>query len=102
MIALITPGQARQQMAQHMRAQRLGQGLTQQGLAARAGVSLASLRKFEQKGSISLESFLKLALALGCLEQVVQATAPTQQNFTSIDEVLEAPQPKTPQRGKIN
>jgi len=100
MIALITPNQAQQQIAQHMRALRLGKGLTQAGLAARSGVSLASVRKFEQKGGISFESFLKLALALGCLEQLVEATKPAQQNFSSIDEVLEPPKPQTPQRGK--
>jgi hypothetical protein len=31
--------------------------LTQEGLSERSGVPLAALRKFEQKGSISLEFF---------------------------------------------
>lgn len=47
-----------------IRQQRLADNLTQVELAARAGVSLAVLRKFEQSGKISLPSFLKLAYTL--------------------------------------
>lgn len=36
--------------------------LTQEGLAERSGVPLSTLRKFEQKGMISLDSFLKNAV----------------------------------------
>lgn len=48
------------------------------------------LRKFEQKGIISLESFLKLLLIVGGLEEVTQALKPSKLNFTSIDEVIKA------------
>ncbi len=75
-------------LAENTRARRLETGLTQKGLASRAGVSLPSLRKFEQKGLISLESFLKLMLILDGLEALVDATKPQQTEFSSIDEVL--------------
>ena len=42
--------------------------LTQRQLAARAGVSYASIRRFERMGEISLTSLLRLAQTLGCLE----------------------------------
>lgn len=74
-------------------------GLTQQGLADRSGVKLATLRKFEQKGAISLESFLKLLMVLGSLDLVVEAVKPGQARFSSIDEVLEEAEKKMPQRG---
>lgn len=35
-------------------------GYSQKELAERAGISLGSLKRFEQSGQISLESFLKL------------------------------------------
>ncbi|MEC3965240.1 helix-turn-helix transcriptional regulator [Flagellimonas halotolerans] len=82
-----------------MRDLRLGRGLTQKGLSERSGVSLSSLRKFEQKGSISLESFLKLALTLGCMDKLIKATEPMESNFSSIDDVL-AKDDKKPKRGK--
>lgn len=60
MVSLITVSKAQKQIAEHLRMQRLAVGLTQEGLANRAGVSLPTLRKFEQKGLISLESFSNL------------------------------------------
>ncbi len=74
-------------------------GLTQAGLAERSGVSLPSLRKFEQTGLISLESFLKLLMVLDGLEAVVEATAPPQSAYSSIDEVLADTPPKRRKRG---
>jgi transcriptional regulator with XRE-family HTH domain len=41
--------------------------LSQAALAKRSGVSLGSIKRFEQSGQISLESLLKLAHLLACL-----------------------------------
>jgi hypothetical protein len=49
---------------------------------------LATLRKFEQQGVISLESLLKLMMVLGMLEAMVEATKVSQTSFSSIDEVI--------------
>lgn len=38
--------------------------ITQKQLAARSGVSLGSLKRFEQSGEISLQSLKKIAIAL--------------------------------------
>ena len=74
--------------------------LTQEGLAERLGVYLSTLRKFEQKGSISLESFLKLLSVIGGLEEIVNALKPNNPNFKSIDEVLETEEEITKKRGR--
>jgi len=60
MVSLISPAKAQQKIAQSVRERRLLLELTQEGLSERSGVPLATLRKFEQKGLISLESLLKL------------------------------------------
>lgn len=99
MTYIYTPSKARRELVEHVKARRLAIGLTQQGLAHRSGVKLATLRKFEQKGSISLESFLKLLMVLGGLDRVVEAAKPEQAEFASIDEVLEEVGKKIPQRG---
>lgn len=96
---IVTLSEARRELVQHVKARRLAIGLTQQGLAYRSGVKLATLRKFEQKGAISLESFLKLLMVLGGLERVVESVKPEQTEFSSIDEVLKEAKKKTPQRG---
>lgn len=98
MILLFTVSKAQGAIAENMRNRRLATGLTQQGLAKRSGVSLATLRKFEQKGIISLESFLRLAMVLDALEDVVGATEPPTRAYSSIDEVLEAERKKSPRK----
>ncbi len=51
-------------LATRSRSRRLALDLTQKGLADRAGVALATLRKFERTGQISLLSFIRLAVTL--------------------------------------
>ncbi|PCJ89745.1 MAG: transcriptional regulator [Hyphomicrobiales bacterium] len=100
-MSLITPLKAQQKLAENVRARRLAMELTQEGLATRSGVPLPTLRKFEQKGSISLESFLKIILILGGLDDVVQAMNPKQTAFSSIDDVLKNNDKPTRQRGRL-
>jgi len=84
----MTSAKAQRKLAQNTRARRLQAELTQEGLARRSDVPLPTLRKFEQKGIISLESFLKLQMALGGLEDILKATQVKDPLFSSIDDVL--------------
>ena len=88
MISLISPSKAQRILQENIRERRLHLNYTQEGLAERSGVPLATLRKFEQQGTISLESFLTLLLVLEKLEDMVRSTEVQQVPFTSIDEVL--------------
>ena len=88
MISLISTLKAQEKIATQIRARRLSMELTQEGLSERSGVPLPTLRKFEQKGAISLESFLKLLMVLGGIEEMIEVLKPSKPNFTSIDEVL--------------
>lgn len=100
MVSLITPTKAQKVLAEYTRKRRLQMELTQEGLSERSGVPLPTLRKFEQKGSISLESFLKLQMILGSLEDILKATEPKDVPFSSIDDVLEADRSPTRKRGR--
>ena len=66
--SLKTPERAGRELATRARAVRLAKGFKQTTLAERAGVSLASLRRFERTGKVSLESLLKIAFALHHLD----------------------------------
>jgi len=99
MMSLITVSKAQDKLSGYMRARRLDVELTQEGLAERSGVKLRAIRQFEQKGLISLESFLKLAMALGCLDDFVNAAEPSETEFASIDDVLKNKKIKTPKKG---
>ena len=91
MVLLITPEKAQKRLAKHASNRRLHMGLTQEGLAQRSGVPLPTLRKFEQKGLISLNAFLKIQMVLGGLDDIVQAAQIQETPFSSIDDVLETP-----------
>lgn len=100
MVSFISPYKAQQKIADSVRKRRLMMELTQEGLAERSGVALATLRKFEQKGLISLESFLKLLWIVGGLEEVLHSLNPPKPNFTSIDEVLKDDDSRERKRGR--
>jgi transcriptional regulator with XRE-family HTH domain len=55
-------------IAGRFKTRRLAMNLTQRELAARSGVTWSSLKRFEREGLIALDSLLKLALVLGCLD----------------------------------
>ena len=67
--SLKTPEQVRQSLAARAKALRLSKGWKRTTLAERSGVSVASLRRFEESGRISLESLLDLAFALNRLDE---------------------------------
>jgi transcriptional regulator with XRE-family HTH domain len=80
-------------IASRFKARRLAMNLTQRDLASRAGVSLASLKRFEREGLISLSSLLSLAMALGCLDDFerLASESVSSQVPPSLDALLEIP-----------
>lgn len=76
MLSLLTPGEVGKSLADRSRALRLGANWTRQTLAERAGVTVASLRRFEETGKASLELVLRLAHALGRLEEFSKLLQP--------------------------
>jgi transcriptional regulator with XRE-family HTH domain len=99
MISFITAEKAKMIIAENVRACRLQIELTQEGLAKRSGVPLPTLRKFEQKGVISLESFLKIQMVLDRLGDIIKSTQIKNGSFSSIDDVLESNNIPTRKRG---
>ncbi|MFD0700132.1 helix-turn-helix domain-containing protein [Myroides pelagicus] len=97
---LISLSKVQRKIVESIRERRLQMELTQEGLSQRADVPLSTLRKFEQKGSISLDSLLKILSVVGGLEEIVDALKPKQQHFKSIDEVLKPEEKTTRKRGK--
>ena len=60
--------------------------ITQKQLAARSGVSLGSLKRFEQSGEISLQSLTKIAIALDVENELEDFF--NNVPFASIEEVI--------------
>ena len=85
-------------IAKQARELRLAKNLTQEGLAKRSGVSLASSKRFERLGKISLESLLELALVLEALDEF-KLLFKRLQKPQSVAELLK--EPKLRKRGSI-
>ena len=64
-----TPSEVSLELAKRLKEIRRQLKLSQANLADRSGVSLGSLKRFENSGRISLESLLKLAHLLGKLKE---------------------------------
>ena len=88
-INMMAPQEMQTKIALTMRSKRLLQDLSQQTLSEKSGVSYGVLKKFERTGQISLESLLKLALALGSINDFNALFAPVLPDTTlSLDELM--------------
>ena len=90
MISIKSPFEMAGVIAKKAQEKRLKLNLSQQTLSEKSGVSYGTLKKFEQKGQISLESLLKIALALGEMDKFEHLFATTDDKLpTSLDELLD-------------
>lgn len=97
--SLHTPDQVSANLAARLRELRLARGWRQVTLAERSGVSLGSLRRFETSGQVSLQNLLKLAFALGRLDDFVTLLEPAPAR--SIAELEAAEERPARRRGRI-
>jgi transcriptional regulator with XRE-family HTH domain len=66
---MLMPEEFSEQLGARAKTLRLTAGWKRTTLAARAGVTASSLKRFEQKGKASLTLVLRVALSLGRLEE---------------------------------
>lgn len=84
-----------QAVADRCRTRRLALGYTREQIAARAGVSSASLKRFERTGHIAFSALISLAIALDATEGLDVLFA--KKSYESLEEVIARP---TRQRGR--
>jgi len=95
---LFTTEEIAQRLAARMKELRLGRDWKRDTLAERAGISAGTVKRFETTGQIALDNLLKLALALGCLEQFEAVFAPPAAR--SLAELEQRSQAPARQRGR--
>lgn len=83
-----TPREIQQDLCKRFIRLRKIRKLSQQQLAEKAGVSLGSLKRFEQTSEISLASLVKLACVLDAGQEFDDLLQ--QPHFNSIEEVIRA------------
>ena len=81
-----TPNEIAQELVEKIKQHRKKLKISQAQLAYKSGVSLGSIKRFESKYEISLNSFIKIIIALN-LEQDLENLF-TQKGYKSIDEVI--------------
>lgn len=96
---LSVPKDVALQIAERVKARRLELDLTQEGLAARAGIKFATYRRFEQTGEISLRGLLQIGFALNALSDFDALF--THKQYQTLDDVLNE-QYVSRKRGKKN
>ncbi len=67
---LATPGEVSRELGTRVRHHRLTRSLSQRELAARAGISVPTLRNIEREGQATLDAFIRVLMALGMSEQL--------------------------------
>lgn len=75
-LSFLLPEDMARQLGGRVRVRRLAANLTRRTLAVRSGVPESTLRKFEVTGLISLVGLLKVADALGCMDDFGALFAP--------------------------
>ena len=71
-----TPDETARELAGRVKGLRLMQGFKRETLAHRAGVTSASLKRFETTGKGSLELLLKVVFAMGRLDEFADLLQP--------------------------
>lgn len=67
---LTDPDDIARQMAGDFRQRRIEKNLTREQVAAKSGVAISNLARFEQKGMISLKNLISLAMALDYVSEI--------------------------------
>jgi len=86
-----------QRLAENLRARRLEKKLSTKSLAEMSGVPASTIQRFELKHAISLESYVRLAKALGYSEEVMQLLA--EPKYDTMEELIEINRNKNRKRG---
>ncbi|MCP4023879.1 MAG: helix-turn-helix transcriptional regulator [Desulfobacteraceae bacterium] len=68
--SFLTPEEVSTKLAARLKAFRLSKKWKRSTLSNRSGVTIASLKRFEQTGKVSMDNFLKLIHALGRLDEM--------------------------------
>jgi transcriptional regulator with XRE-family HTH domain len=92
-----TPGEVARTLGVRVRALRLARDWKRDTLAAKSGVSVSTIKRFELTGTISLDGFLRICEALDRLSELERLLVPP--SAVSMAE-LERKEKPLPKRGR--
>ena len=86
------------ELGARLKAQRLVQMLTQEELAARAGLSTGTVKNIENKGQSSIESVVRLGLALGLADHFQELFSLQVKSIAQMDQIEKSKRIRAPRR----
>ena len=95
-----TPASILSDLALRVKQRRLERNWTQKFVASKAGMPLATYRRFESKGEVSLRGLVMIAIALGAEDDFL--TLFSRQNYQSIDDLVNKKAESQRKRGGKN
>ncbi len=88
MVLLKTPAELLFDICKKVKQRRKDLKLTQAEVADKSGVPLPTIRKYEQTGKISFESFVKIAFVLDIASDLLSIFRQKQTDYKSMDDLL--------------
>ena len=85
-------------LAENLKTRRLEKKFSTKTLAQMSGVPAPTIQRFELKHSISLESYVKIAKALGYSEEIMSLLS--EPKYDTMEELLEINKNSTRRRGR--
>lgn len=100
MLSLKTESDILLEVAGSLRAHRLALGWRQEDLAAKSGVAIATLRRFERTGQLGFGGLAKLLVSLGLADQFLVGLKRPEAAPKTIEAFLSGAQTKPRQRAR--
>lgn len=98
-LQIYSAGDVKKMLGEKAKSLRLISGLKRTTLSERSGVSVGSIVRFESTGDVSLDSMLKIARTLACMDAFL-SLFPTP-SAMSISDLVKQEKKSTAKRGKI-
>lgn len=92
------PTDISKKIAKNQKLRRLEMNITQEELSQKSGVSLGSIKRFENTYQISLKNLLNIAVVLNSTQEFINLF--TQQQYSSIKELNKISKAKTRKRAR--
>ena len=90
--------EARFELCQRLRAQRLVQGLSQAALAERAGLSVSTVKLMEAKAQCTLENFMRVIIGLGLADELQALFVFKPKSIAQMEQAAQASRVRAPRR----
>ena len=90
--------EARFELCQRLRAQRLVQGLSQAELAERAGLSVSTVKLMEAKAQCTLENFMRVVIGLGLAGELQALFVFQPKSIAQMEQAAQASRVRAPRR----